>query len=46
MFPTHTAPGQAQADDRGVCSGYNDKEEALISCSVTNYYPVDNGVIH
>jgi hypothetical protein len=30
----------------GVCSGYDDNEEAPIGCSVTNHYPVDNGVIH
>jgi hypothetical protein len=42
----HTAPGQAQADDRGVCSGYDDNDEAPVGCSVTSDYPVDKGVIH
>jgi hypothetical protein len=46
MFSTHTAPGQAQADDRGVWWGYDDNEEAPYGCFVTDEYPVDKGVIH
>jgi hypothetical protein len=46
IFPTHTVPGQTKADDRGVCLGYDENEEASIGCFVTDDYPVDKGVIH
>jgi hypothetical protein len=46
IFPMHTVPGQTQADDRGICSGYDDNEEAPIGSSVTGDYPVDKRVTH
>jgi hypothetical protein len=41
-----TVPNHVQTDERGVCLGYDESEEAPIGCSVTNDYLVDKGMIH
>jgi len=37
---------KSQADDRGVCTGYDENEEAPIGCFVIEDTLVDMGVIH
>jgi hypothetical protein len=40
------ARNKVHTDERGICSGYDDNEEAPIGCFVIKDDPVNKGVIH
>jgi len=46
ILPVHTSLKQVQADEQGVCAGYDGNGEAPVSCSVIKDDLIDIRVIH
>ena len=46
IFPMHTDLEKSRAEDQGVCTGYDDNNEAPFGCSVIKDTLVNMGVIH